>query len=55
MIAQKSPRKGLTASLHRLLIRRLLGMTLVICALFAGATYVQLYTEYDDDIVESTL
>ncbi|MHC1751025.1 HD-GYP domain-containing protein [Humidesulfovibrio sp.] len=55
MIGQKSPRKGFTASLHRLLMRRLLGMTLVICALFAGATYVQLYTEYDDDIVESTL
>lgn len=55
MIDRKSPRQGRTASLHRLLVRRLLGMTLVICALFAGATYVQLYTEYDDDIVESTL
>lgn len=55
MAASKASRKGFVASLHRLLVRRLLGMTLIICTLFAGATYVQLYTEYDDDIVESTL
>jgi len=55
MTDPKGPRKGFTASLHRLLVRRLLGMTLVICALFAGETYVQLYAQYDDDIVENTL
>jgi len=48
-------RKRLVASLHRLLIRRLLGMTAVICVLFAGVAYVQLYSNYDEAILESTM
>jgi len=49
------PRTGLTVSVHRLLLRRLLGMTALICVLLAGAVYVQLYTRYDDAIIESSL
>ena len=48
-------RKRLVASLHRLLVRRLLGMTAVICALFAGVTYIQLYSNYDEAILESSM
>jgi len=55
MTDPRGPRKGRMASLHRLLIRRLLGMTAVICVLFAAATYVQLYTQYDDVIIENSL
>ncbi len=55
MTDPSGPSKGLMASLHRLLIRRLLGMTVVICALFAAATYIQLYTQYDDVIIENSL
>lgn len=51
----KGPRKRLSVSLHRLLVRRLLGMTAVICALFAMATYAQLYTQYDDAIIENSV
>ena len=49
------PRARFTASLHRLLIRRLLGMTALICALLAGAVYVQLYSRFDDAIIENSL
>ncbi|HWR03824.1 MAG TPA: HD-GYP domain-containing protein [Humidesulfovibrio sp.] len=55
MTVVQPSRKRLVASLHRLLVWRLLGMTALICALFAGATYVQLYANYDEAILESSM
>ncbi len=55
MLDPKGPHSRFSASLHRLLVRRILGMTAVICVVFAGATYIQLYSGYDDVIIENSV
>lgn len=42
-------------SLHRLLIRRLVGMTLAICTLVGGAVYANEASRYDDLVLLGTL
>ncbi len=55
MTGQKARTGRLAASLHRLLIRRLLGMTALICALMAGGAFLRMYTQYDDLVIENSL
>jgi hypothetical protein len=55
MTGQKARTGRLAASLHRLLIRRLLGMTALICALMAGGAFLRMYTQYDDLDIENSL
>jgi HD-GYP domain-containing protein (c-di-GMP phosphodiesterase class II) len=51
MTDQPPTRKGFTASLHRLLFRRLAGMTLFICLLLAGAVSLHESGRYDNQIL----
>lgn len=55
MTGQKARSGRLAASLHRLLIRRLLGMTALICALMAGGVFLRMYTQYDELVIENSL
>ncbi|MHC1700575.1 MAG: HD-GYP domain-containing protein [Humidesulfovibrio sp.] len=55
MTDRSSPRKGFTASLHRLLLRRVLAMTALIGLLLAGAAYVNEFSRYDEAVLQSTL
>lgn len=55
MTGRPSAHKGFTASLHRLLLRRVLGMTALICLLLAGAAYLHELSRYDETIIQSTL
>jgi len=50
-----APRTGFTASLHRLLIRRVLGMTVIVCALLGGVAYLHQLSRFDEEIIEGTL
>ncbi|MDQ7835795.1 MAG: HD domain-containing protein [Humidesulfovibrio sp.] len=55
MTSHDRAHKGLTASLHRLLLRRIAGMTVLICLLVAGAVYLRDSSRFDDIIIEHTL
>ncbi|MDO9632234.1 MAG: hypothetical protein Q7I92_10090, partial [Humidesulfovibrio sp.] len=47
--------KSFTASLHRLLLRRVLRMTVLICLLLGGAVCVNEFRRYDDSVLQVTL
>ncbi|PKN07554.1 MAG: hypothetical protein CVU73_12450 [Deltaproteobacteria bacterium HGW-Deltaproteobacteria-8] len=47
--------KSFTASLHRLLLRRVLRMTALICLLLGGAVCVNEFRRYDDSVLQVTM
>jgi HD-GYP domain-containing protein (c-di-GMP phosphodiesterase class II) len=47
--------KGFTASLHRLLLRRILGMTAVISLLVGGGVFLNEGARYDEAVLQGTL
>ena len=51
MIDALAKHRGFTASLHRLLIRRVLGMTVVVCALLGVGAYLHEFSRYDEAIL----
>ncbi|OGR36130.1 MAG: hypothetical protein A2051_03200 [Desulfovibrionales bacterium GWA2_65_9] len=55
MIDALAKHRGFTASLHRLLIRRVLGMTVVVCALLGVGAYLHEFSRYDEAILANTL
>lgn len=55
MDAARSPRRGIVASLHRLLLRRLAAMTAVICVALGGAAALHQVVRYDEVIIEYSL